>query len=51
MDHSKDLFLKRVPWLDKAEVEATVDEKLQKVSDGHYVRGNAWQNFEFLEDL
>ncbi len=51
MDHSKDLFLKRIPWLDKAEVEATVDEKLQKVSDEHYVRGNAWQNFEFLEDL
>ncbi|CAM3215015.1 ABC transporter ATP-binding protein [Leuconostoc rapi] len=50
MDHSKDLFLKRVPWLDIAEVEAQIDEKLQKISDQHYVRGDAWKNFEFLED-
>lgn len=50
MDHSKDLFLKRVPWLDIAEVEAQIDEKLQKISDQHYVRGDAWKNFEFVED-
>ncbi|MGO0155557.1 ABC transporter ATP-binding protein [Leuconostoc mesenteroides] len=50
MDHSKDLFLKRVPWLDEDEVEATVDDQLQTVDEKHYVRGNAWKSFEFLDN-
>ncbi|GEN92737.1 oligopeptide transport ATP-binding protein OppD [Weissella soli] len=49
MDHSKDLFLKRVPWLDVATVEATVDEELQDLGNGHFVRGNAWRSFEFID--
>lgn len=49
MDHNKDLFLQRVPWLDVSDVNATIDEKLQKVSEDHYVRGTVWQTFEFLD--
>ncbi len=49
MDHSKDLFLKRVPWLDVATVEATVEEELQDLGNGHFVRGNAWRSFEFID--
>ncbi|MBK0040374.1 MULTISPECIES: ABC transporter ATP-binding protein [Leuconostoc] len=47
MDHNKDLFLQRVPWLDESVVNANVKDELQQVGDHHYVRGTAWQNFEF----
>ena len=41
------LFLQRVPWLDESVVNANVKDELQQVGDHHYVRGTAWQNFEF----
>ena len=49
MDHSKDLFLQRIPWLSDDVVNATIDEELEVVGDNHFVRGNAWKTFEFLD--
>ncbi|MCO0832432.1 ABC transporter ATP-binding protein [Fructobacillus sp. W13] len=49
MDFSKDSFLKRVPGLDEAVVNATVSDVLTEVEDGHFVRGNAWKNFNIDE--
>ncbi|KAA8324511.1 ABC transporter ATP-binding protein [Leuconostoc carnosum] len=51
MDHSKDLFLQRVPWLNDEVVNAPVSEELQKVNAQHYVRGNVWKTFEFEEPV
>jgi peptide/nickel transport system ATP-binding protein len=49
MDHSKDLFLKRVPWLEKESDEKVPDEPTE-VAPGHFVRGTAWKTFEFPDE-
>lgn len=49
MDHSKDLFLQRLPWLDDEIVNAPVVEEMAMVGPDHFVRGTAWRTFEFVE--
>nr|MWN21789.1 ATP-binding cassette domain-containing protein [Leuconostoc lactis] len=51
MDHSKDLFLQRLPWLDDDVVNAPVADTLHEVGPNHFVRGTAWQTFEFTDDF
>lgn len=49
MEHDKDLFLQRVPWLqDKA--KEVIPEEMAEVAPNHFVRGTAWQDFEFPDE-
>ncbi|GAP02178.1 oligopeptide transporter ATP-binding protein OppD [Fructobacillus pseudoficulneus] len=50
MDHHKDLFLQRVPWLDQKLVDADVADTLTEIEPDHYVRGTAWQDFAFPDE-
>lgn len=46
MDHHKDLFLQRVPWMqDEADVD--IPDELVEARPNHFVRGTAWHTFEF----
>lgn len=46
MEHDKDLFLQRVPWMQNL-ADKIVAEKMAEVSPDHFVRGEAWKTFEF----
>ncbi|WP_096817727.1 ABC transporter ATP-binding protein [Lactococcus fujiensis] len=46
MEHDKDLFLLRVPWM-KNQAQTVISEALAEVSPLHYVRGEAWRRFKF----
>jgi peptide/nickel transport system ATP-binding protein len=47
MDHQKDLFLQRVPWLPEEIVNQPLPDAMSEISTEHLVRGTAWQQFEF----
>lgn len=49
MDHHKDLFLQRVPWM-QAEAEQPIADELVEVGPQHFVRGEAWRTFAFPEE-
>ncbi|MDR0898951.1 MAG: ABC transporter ATP-binding protein [Lactobacillaceae bacterium] len=49
MDHTKDLFLRRVPWMQK-EAEETIPDELVEAKPGHFVRGTAWKTFKFPDE-
>ncbi|MDR2661261.1 MAG: ABC transporter ATP-binding protein [Lactobacillaceae bacterium] len=49
MDHSKDLFLQRVPWLADLAQEKVSDTPAE-IEKGHFVRGNAWKDFSFPDE-
>lgn len=49
MDHHKDLFLQRVPWMQELADQPIADE-LVEVAPQHFVRGEAWRTFEFPEE-
>lgn len=46
MDHHKDLFLQRVPWM-QAEADVDIPDELVEARPNHFVRGTAWRTFEF----
>lgn len=48
MDHTKDLFLQRVPWM-QDEANETIPDDMVEVEPNHFVRGVAWKNFEFKD--
>lgn len=48
MDHSRDLFLERVPWMEKEAKEAVPDQPVE-YEKGHFVRGTAWKKFKFQD--
>ncbi|EHN58327.1 Oligopeptide transport ATP-binding protein [Oenococcus kitaharae DSM 17330] len=48
MDHSRDLFLERVPWMQEAAKEKVSDVPAEP-EEGHFVRGNAWKDFKFQD--
>ncbi|MCM0582694.1 ABC transporter ATP-binding protein [Weissella diestrammenae] len=49
MDHRRDMFLDRIPWIDDDLRQAT-NVSLNEVSPEHFVRGTAWQTFRFAEE-
>lgn len=50
MDHGKDLFLQRLPWLNEDIVNAPVAEEMQAVGPDHFVRGTAWRTVKLVEE-
>ena len=46
MDHHKDLFLQRVPWM-QDEADGDISDELVEARPNHFVRGTAWRTFEF----
>lgn len=49
MDHHKDLFLQRVPWM-QDQADEDISDDLVEAKPQHFVRGNAWKTFEFQDE-
>ncbi|VDK13365.1 ABC transporter ATP-binding protein [Oenococcus sicerae] len=48
MDHARDLFLERVPWM-QTEAKTKVPDAPMEPESGHFVRGKAWETFKFQD--
>jgi peptide/nickel transport system ATP-binding protein len=46
IDHKRDMFLERVPWVDE-DLRLATDVQLTEINPEHWVLGDAWRTFEF----